>query len=181
MICRNCVGGSQNQNGQTGQTPSDEAIVRLSDLKLRTPPSAKAKNVNPYLVYATEAGHFRRVYFTCVKCSNSTAWVKFKTYRRWDVYGYCHGCHAKYKKVGCKTKSITNQTTLSFQLTTDETFSIPESTSGLSSDDDIHPHYQKPKRRSNGQRTRAAERRSHRERMPSQGDAYDPRNLGMFS
>ena len=73
VICRNCVGGSQNQNGQTSQTPSDGAIVRLSDLKLRTPPSAKAKNVNPYLVYATEAGHFRRVYFTCVKCSNSTA------------------------------------------------------------------------------------------------------------
>ena len=121
-------------------------------------------------VELSEVGDATRVFFACIKCSNETAWVKFKTFKKWDVYGYCYGCHAKYKKTDCKTNSHTHRTTRCFQLTTDESFVVPEIVTCVSSDDDIHPHFQLPRRRSRKKRSRTAERVPQRERISSQGD-----------
>src|SRR3989338_6372366 len=92
VICHECISTSRREQQRRDQQASSSTIVRLANLKLRDPPSAKAEK------------------------PNETAWVKFKTFKKWDVYGYCYGCHAKYKKSDCKTNSHTHRTTLCFQL-----------------------------------------------------------------
>src|SRR3989338_410527 len=56
----------------------------------------------------------------------------------------------------------------------DESFIIPEIITGISSDDDIHPHFKTPKGTSRTKRSRTVERPPARERLPSQGDPFDP-------
>ena len=60
-------------------------------------------------------------------------------------------------------------------MTTDESFNIPEITSGLSSDPDIHPHFRYPIGKPQKIRGRISGRTPERERLPSQGDPYDSR------
>src|SRR3989338_7124281 len=164
VICQNCVAQEQE--------PRD---VTLPPFRLRDPPGAKTHQPNPHLVFISSDGDSRRVYFRCIKCSNETAFVKFITFRKWDVFGYCQACHAKYKKIRCSTHPRTHYTTFTFQFSTDPAFDIPEISTGCSSEDDIHPHFRNHAGKGS-QRARKAGRYPERERIPSQGDSYDLRN-----
>ena len=167
---------TQSINSLPPSSSQSSSDIVLDNLRLRDPPSAKDKNAHRYLVQFVKEGSntvARRVCFTCLSCSNHTASVKYFQFRKWDIYAYCEACHAKYKKSHCRTNPRSHLTSVSFEQTEDPTFEIPEASSGLSSDDDIHPHWQKPKK------TTMTRGRSERvpdiERIPSQGDPLDPR------
>ena len=188
VICRHCVANSSKRKRrspsqvqkQAQQQQPQTTTVNLVNLTLRDPPSAREKNANRHLVQLSVEGDYKWVSFSCVKCGNQTACVKYLKFTRWDVYGFCVACRAKYKKTQCRTNFRTGTTTLCLQLNTDDSFVIPEAISTLSSDDEIHPHFQHPKR-SSSKRQRSAERALEKERAPSQGDPYDSRNALMYA